>query len=246
MSTRPNPGLAPGPVERGHHPGQPDLVAVDGRRHPGLEPDHDLAGAAGRGRRDRPLEGVLGRGQPRVLEHPGLDGPAPQVLVDRVRLVPGDPAKVEAVLVGVGDRLGPAHGRVPDRGQDLQLGGQGAAARPRTGPGRCPCRCSRGPPRPPPGAAPPRPAAGRSAAATGPRPAGSGPRRGRWPGPPGPGTRPRSVLGVHHHGVGRPRGHGAGPAGVLALADVGQQRDTTAPCSWTSRWTVTVVSSPPE
>src|SRR5215217_4148865 len=124
----PEPHLASGLVEGGDDSGQPHLGPVNRRRHPGLEADHHLTGPAGRPRRDRPLEGLLGRGQPWVLEHPGLDGPAPQVLVDRERLGLGDPAQVDAVLVGVLDCLGPAHGRIPDRGQDLQLGGQGADA----------------------------------------------------------------------------------------------------------------------
>ena len=99
--------------------------AIEGHRHPGLEAHHDLDGLGSR----LPGHGVdvLGRLVPGVLDDPALDGLAPQVLVDRVGLLlrhrQGD-APGGRVLDAVGAGQAPH----PGRGQDLEVGGEGAGA----------------------------------------------------------------------------------------------------------------------
>ena len=116
--------------------------------HAAGECDGDL-GRHGRrrGRIDRPLVDVGGRRGPRVLEHAGLDRPAPEVGIDGVGRGLGD-GDLDAARVGVLDLL-VAREAHPDahRGDDLEATGRGRGRRHRSGPGRCPCRCSRGRPR---------------------------------------------------------------------------------------------------
>ena len=71
---------------------------TDGSRSPsnatGMPPSKSIVTSTGRGigRGDRPLVGVGGRRDPRILEHPGLTRPTPQVDVDRVG---------EALVIGI-------------------------------------------------------------------------------------------------------------------------------------------------
>ena len=123
---------------------------------------------------------LLGRRRPGILERAGLDRAAPQVLVDGVRRA-GLDRHLDAVLRR--RRRSPARASCPSRAPAPAPPGRAPAPprRSRSAPGRCPCRCSRGPPRWRRARGPRPPGAWRSAAATAPRPAGSGPRRARRP-----------------------------------------------------------------
>ena len=144
---------------------------------------------------------VLGRPVPGVLDDPALDGPAPQVLVDRVELLLGH--RRSGCPTWPAYSMQSSRRQAPDAGPGPGPRGRepGRGCPPRSGPGRCPCPCSRGPRRRRRDAGPRRPGGGRSPAATAPRRAGTCPRSGRWPRgrarrsprPSPPGRRPRSA-----------------------------------------------------
>ena len=104
-----------------------DLDAVDRDRHAGLEGDGDLV------RRRREFRGggvvvdVLGGGVPDVLEVAGFDGAAPDVLVDRVRVLLGGLDR-QSLFLGEGDGLVAGQGEVTDRGDALQVRAEGLDA----------------------------------------------------------------------------------------------------------------------
>lgn len=100
-----------------------DLAAVDGHRDAGVEGDDHLVGLARGGRVLGVVVDVLDRGVPDVLQEAGLDGPAEDVLVDRVRGLLGGRDR-QALGLGEGDRLVPGHRVVAHRGDALQAGGQ--------------------------------------------------------------------------------------------------------------------------
>ncbi|MCY1222478.1 hypothetical protein D9M72_345730 [compost metagenome] len=105
--------------------GDPDTV--DGDRHAGFEGDDDLI------RRRREFRGggvvvdVLGGGVPDVLEVAGFDGAAPDVLVDRVRVLLGGLDR-QSLFLGEGDGLVAGQGEVADRGNALQVRAEGLDA----------------------------------------------------------------------------------------------------------------------
>ena len=156
--------------------------SVERHRDAALEPDDDvvrfvrkLVVLCGH------LVDVLGRWlRPRVLEHARLDGAAPEVLVDRERLVRRHRDRDPVLLARTrspGRAASPSHGSA--RGSRAPARARRSTSR--TAPGRCPSRCSRV--RRPSRRAPERRARGaaRSADATAPTRAGSGPRRARSP-----------------------------------------------------------------
>ena len=104
-----------------------DLDAVDRDRDAGFEGDGDLI------RRRREFRGggvvvdVLGGGVPDVLEVAGFDGAAPDVLVDRVRVLLGGLDR-QALFLGEGDGLVAGQGEVADRGDALQVRAEGLDA----------------------------------------------------------------------------------------------------------------------
>ena len=114
MSSRPTPCA---PARRVHvldELQRRQLLTVEGDRYAAVEGDDHLVGLARDARVLRVGVHVLDRRVPDVLEEPGLDGPAPQVLVDRVRrllvLVDG-----QVVPLGPLDGLVSGHGVVADR-----------------------------------------------------------------------------------------------------------------------------------
>jgi len=104
-----------------------DVLPVQRHRHPALEADHDLVRLPGHGRVLGVGVDVLDGAVPDVLEEAGLDGAAPHVLVDRVRRALGDVDR-ERALLGPDDRLLAGPGEVADRGEDLEVGSEGAHA----------------------------------------------------------------------------------------------------------------------
>ena len=70
---------------------------------------------------------VLGGGVPDVLEEAGLDGAAPDVLVDRVRVLLGGLDR-QSLFLGEGDGLVAGQGEVADRGDALQVRAEGLDA----------------------------------------------------------------------------------------------------------------------
>ena len=70
---------------------------------------------------------VLGRCVPQILEESGLDGAAPDVLVDRERRLLGHVDR-DVVLLGERDGLLAGPRVVADRCDDLEVGGEGAEA----------------------------------------------------------------------------------------------------------------------
>src|SRR5690606_5456275 len=101
-----------------------DRLAVDGHRDALLEADDDLVGLTGEGRVLGVLVDVLDRGVPDVLEEAGLYGAAEDVLVDGVRRLLGG-RDGQALVLAEGDGLVAGHGVVADRGDALQVGGEG-------------------------------------------------------------------------------------------------------------------------
>ena len=91
---------------------------------PRLEGDDDLVGLAGLGRVGRVLVDVLDRGVPDVLQEARLDGAPEDVLVDGVRGLLGGGDR-EVLRLAEGDRLVAGHRVVADRGDALQVGGEG-------------------------------------------------------------------------------------------------------------------------
>src|SRR5205814_2915944 len=101
---------------------QPDALhrgAIKGGRDALAEPDDDLLGAGRRRIRvHRPLEDVARWRTPRILEHAGLDGATPEVLVDAVRALLGDrhrdPAGLRVVDLFLAAHVHPATQRRDD------------------------------------------------------------------------------------------------------------------------------------
>ena len=222
------------------------------RARPGCRPrtrSMTSTGVGRVGRRDRPLVGVGRRRDPRVLEDAGLARAAPQVDVDRVRRGLGD-RDLDAALVrrsrspgrgsGPSRRASARRPRAPDRAR---------GSRHRSGPGRCPCRCSRGRPRRRPRAWRPRRGAARSAAGRAPWPAGRRPGRARWPGGAARRSRSRSARGRRRRT--RATRRPTSPAASTPWRSEPPPRSTvsvttsTSYCSL-SQATATDVSSPPE
>ena len=104
---------------------RPHLAAVQGHRHPLLEGHLHIGGGVGRAvEGPRPLEGVLGRLLPGVLQGPALHRASPQVHVHRVGAGLGD-RHGDAVALGVFDLPLPVHVPLPHRRHDAQVGRQG-------------------------------------------------------------------------------------------------------------------------
>ena len=180
MSMRPTPCRPAIAFRRSTSATGPQALAVQRARDARLEVDrHDLGRVRGPlgGGREHP--DVVRRRHGRVLERPALVGDVPQVAVAAVDLLLGRGHR-HAVRARVVDRVLAAVDRPHAPGRDdLELGGEGPCTRARSAPGRCPCRCSRGPARRRRSRAPPRP--GRGPAPAGPAMcrAGSGPGRPR-------------------------------------------------------------------
>src|SRR5690625_1954988 len=92
-----------------------------------LEGDDDLVGHRREGRVVGVAVDVLGRRVPDVLEEPGLDGPAPHVLVDGEGVVLRRLDR-QVVALGVVDGDVAGEGEVVDRRQALEVRGQGGDA----------------------------------------------------------------------------------------------------------------------
>lgn len=101
-----------------------DGPAVDGDRDALLEGDDDLVGVAGLGRVRGVLVDVLDRRVPDVLKEARLDRAPEDVLVDGVRGLLGGGDR-EVLLLAEGDRLVTGHRVVADRGDALEVGGEG-------------------------------------------------------------------------------------------------------------------------
>lgn len=101
-----------------------DGPAVEGDRDARLEGDDHLVRLPGEGRVLGVLVDVLDRRVPDVLEEAGLDGAAEDVLVDGVRRLLGGRDR-QALGLAEGDGLVAGHGVVTDRGDALQVGGEG-------------------------------------------------------------------------------------------------------------------------
>ena len=181
MSIRPTPWAPAIAAARAISSSSGQLVAVDRDGHALLERDDDLLRRVRCGRRvGGEQERRLGRCRPGILERAALDRAAPQVRVDRVRGARLD-RDLDAVLVGVGDLLLARHAPVADGREHGEIGRERRRPQPRSAPGRCPCRCSRGRPHRRRSRGRPPPSSPRSAAARAPRPAGTGPRTARRP-----------------------------------------------------------------
>ena len=117
-------------VELGDQLGQCELLAVERDRQTRLERDHDLAGCRRGERGGGDCERLLGRRDPRVLEHARFDRAAEEVVVDRVgRLLlrlDRDPARfrISDFLVArphaVAQRRDHAHARVARLERELE------------------------------------------------------------------------------------------------------------------------------
>ena len=98
-----------------------DLPTVDGDRDTVLEGDDEFVGRVAHRRILGVGVEILRRRVPEILEEAGLDGTAPDVLVDGERRL-GGLFDREVDLLGEGDRLVPGPGEVPCGGDDLQVG----------------------------------------------------------------------------------------------------------------------------
>ena len=102
-----------------------ELAAVEGDGPAAVEGDLDLLGLVGGLRRvGGPLEGLGRRLDPGVFEDARLDRAAPEVLVGAEDRLLGR-LDLDAVLGGVLQLLGPRPLPLADRGDDLQVGGEG-------------------------------------------------------------------------------------------------------------------------
>ena len=110
-------------------------------------PDSNPMTISGRLGGRRPGHGVdvLGRLVPRVFDDPALDGPAPEVLVDRVQLLLGH-RRGGCPTWRRSRRSPPGKDPTGGPGRSPRDRGPAPGCPPRSGPGRCPCRCTRGPP----------------------------------------------------------------------------------------------------
>ena len=246
MSSRPKP---PAPGDLAHRPissATPYVVCRGPRAHrPRTDHDFDWIAVGD------PVSVYTSSGRaPRILDGAALDGLAPQVVVNGVELllVTADrdlPLGGQLHAVSRVNPQTPAGAECPGRGP-------GRVRPPRSAPGRCPCRCSRGRPTSHRAVGPRPPGAARSPGATRPRPTGiplvsSVRLQGR----------DAELLGqlapcVDHHRLDRSGGQGPGPYGIPVLtATIAAWPTSTAtattstPSFSMSQRTATDVSRPP-